>query len=69
MIAAVEAGLGVAVMSSRTVTGEVVQWPRAEALPALPTVSQVARPARGEPSQVAAELIGDIESELGESVA
>lgn len=67
VIAAVEAGLGVAMLSGRSVTGEVVDWPRAETLPPLPLIHQVARAAAGDRSAVAVELIADIESELAEA--
>jgi DNA-binding transcriptional LysR family regulator len=67
VLSAVEAGLGVAVISGRSVVGDIIAWPRGEPLPELPEVYQIARAAAGEPSMVAAELIGDIESEMGES--
>ncbi len=66
VIAAVEAGLGVAMLSSRSVTGDVIEWPRAATLPALPSVHQVARAATGQPSEVVAELIADLTQELSE---
>ncbi|MGI9597383.1 MAG: LysR family transcriptional regulator [Acidimicrobiales bacterium] len=66
VIAAVEAGLGVAMLSSRSVGGEVIEWPRGQTLPALPIVRQVARAAKGQPSDIVAELITDLVQELGE---
>ncbi|MCP5030301.1 MAG: LysR family transcriptional regulator [Actinomycetia bacterium] len=66
VLAAVEAGLGVAVMSGRSVVGDVIPWPRAQKLAALPPVYQVARVAAGAQSPVVTELLGDLEQELGE---
>jgi DNA-binding transcriptional LysR family regulator len=66
VIGAAEAGLGVAVLPESTVAGELIQWPRAKQLPALPVALQVARSSPGESSRVASELIADIVSELGE---
>lgn len=63
---AVQFGLGVAVISSRWLTDELIEWPRAQDLQPLPKGVTVARTAPGEPSEVASELISDIESELGE---
>lgn len=66
VIAAVEAGVGVAAISGRSVSGDVIDWPRAEQLPELPPVFQVARLAPGEASTEVAELLADIEQELGD---
>lgn len=66
VIGAAEAGLGVAVLTSASVEGDVVAWPRAASLPDLPDSLQIARSSPGEPSRVAVELIADIVSELGE---
>ena len=66
VIAAVEAGVGVAALSGRSVSGEVIDWPRAEMLPPLPPVYQVARLAPGETSTEVAELLAEIEQVLGE---
>lgn len=66
VIAAVEAGLGVALLSSRSVDGDVIVWPRAESLPPLPPVHQVARSADGQPSEIVAELIADLTLEFRE---
>lgn len=65
VIAAIEAGVGVAAISSRSVSGEVIDWPRGRELP-LPPVFQVARLAPGERSHEVAELVADIERELGD---
>mgnify|MGYP006143540039 FL=1 len=66
LLAAVEAGFGVALMSSRSVSGRVVTWPRGESLPDLPVVQQVARSASGPRTEVVTALIADITNELGE---
>lgn len=66
VIAAVEAGLGVAMLSGRSVGGDVIPWPRGETLPSLPQVYHVARSAKGKPSEIVAELIVDLAHELGE---
>jgi DNA-binding transcriptional LysR family regulator len=69
VIGAAEAGLGVAVIAGGSMEGDVIPWPRAEQLPDLPEPCQVARSAPGEPSRVAAELVADIVSELGEEAS
>lgn len=66
IIAAVEAGVGVAAISGRSVSGDVIDWPRADAMPDLPPVYQVARLAPGETSTEVAELLADIEQVLGD---
>jgi DNA-binding transcriptional LysR family regulator len=65
VIGATEAGLGVAVLADSSVVGELIRWPRAAGLLTLPMSCHIARSSEGEPSRVAAELIGDIVSELG----
>ncbi|MBT8207683.1 MAG: LysR family transcriptional regulator, partial [Acidimicrobiia bacterium] len=55
VIGATEAGLGVALLASGWVEGEVIPWPRAKHLPALPESCHVARSSPGEPSRVASE--------------
>jgi DNA-binding transcriptional LysR family regulator len=67
VIAAVEAGVGVAAISGRSVSGDVIDWPRAESLPDLPPVYQVARLAPGETSNEVAELLANIEQVLGDT--
>ncbi len=66
VLGAAEAGLGVAVLAESSVDGELIRWPRAAVLPELPTSYHIARSSPGETSRVAAELIADIVSELGE---
>ncbi|MGI9606383.1 MAG: LysR substrate-binding domain-containing protein [Acidimicrobiales bacterium] len=66
VIGAAEAGLGVAVLASSTVSGAVIEWPRANRALELPASCQIARSSPGEPNRVAEELIADIVSELGE---
>lgn len=66
LLAAVEAGLGVALLSSRSVSGRVVDWPRAESLPRLPVVQQVARAAPGPRTEIVDELIAELIHELHE---
>ena len=66
VIGATEAGLGVALLAAGSVEGELIPWPRADQLRDLPVSCQIARSSAGEPSRVAAELIADIVSELGE---
>lgn len=65
VIAAVEAGLGVAAISSRSVSGDVIDWPRGGSLN-LPPVCQVARLAPGEGTTEVTELVADIERVLGD---
>ena len=65
LLAAVEAGFGVALMSSRSVSGRVITWPRGESLPDLPVVQQVARAAHGPRTEIVTALITDIANELG----
>ena len=60
VLAAVEAGLGVAVVSAWSLTDGVVAWPRAAGLPPLPVVHQVARAAPGERSDIVTELIAEL---------
>ena len=66
VIGAAEAGLGVAVLAAGSVDGELIPWPRASQLLDLPVSCHIARSSPGEASRVAAELIADIVSELGE---
>lgn len=66
LLAAVEAGFGVALLSSRSVTGRIIEWPRGVDLPELPMVQQVARAAPGPRSEIVVELIADLSAELGE---
>ena len=67
--AAVEAGLGVGVLSSRHLGGDVVEWKRGRAVPPLPRIHQIARTVPGERPAVAAALIDAIADELREPSA
>jgi DNA-binding transcriptional LysR family regulator len=64
--AAVEAGLGVAILGERFLTGDVVEWEIGAALAPLPAACQIVRTPKGEPSAVASHLIETIEAELGD---
>ncbi|MGH1493568.1 MAG: LysR family transcriptional regulator [Acidimicrobiales bacterium] len=66
VIAAVEAGLGVAMLSGRSVSGDIIPWPRGSTLPPLPVLHQVARASKGRPSDIVSELIVDLVQELAE---
>ncbi len=66
VLSAVAAGIGVAQLSSRSISDEVVPWARAESFGDLEDVVNVARVARGATSEVAAELLADLRAELGE---
>lgn len=66
VLSAVAAGIGVALLSSRSVTGDVIEWPRSATVEHGQPVVNVARAARGAASEVAAELLADIRAELGE---
>ncbi len=67
--AAVAAGLGVAVLSSRFLGHDnVVEWPRADEVGPLPDVHQVARGVPGETSVLMDALMEAIEAELREPV-
>lgn len=66
VLSAVSAGTGVALLSSRSVAGDVIQWPRGNTVEHGQPVVNVARAARGAASEVAAELLADIRAELGE---
>jgi DNA-binding transcriptional LysR family regulator len=67
--AAVEAGLGVGVLSSRHLGGDVIEWKRGRAVPQLPRIHQIARTVPGERPAVAAALIDAIVDELREPSA
>ena len=67
VLAAIEAGLGVGVMSSWYLDeDEIIRWPRAESLPPLPRVHQIARTVPGETAAAAAALVSVIEEQLNE---
>lgn len=65
--AAVEAGLGVAVLGESHLGGDVIEWPRAGDLDPLPTVHQIARTAPGDPAAIATALVAVFDGELGPS--
>lgn len=69
VLSAVEAGIGVALLSSRSVVGDVIDWPRADQLEEPPQVVNVARAAKGSPSEITQALIDDIRAEMGEIAA
>lgn len=62
--AAVEAGLGVAVLRERFLTDDVVEWKRAAEFDPLPRTQQVVRTAPGDPSAVAAAVVDAIAQEF-----
>ena len=62
--AAVQAGIGVAVMSARYVGGDIVPWQPPVELNPLPDVSQVIRSVPGERPEAVAALIEIIKAEL-----
>jgi DNA-binding transcriptional LysR family regulator len=62
--AAVEAGIGVAVMSSRYVRGAIVEWQPPVPLAPLPQVTQIVRSVPGERPDAVAALIETIQKEL-----
>lgn len=62
--AAVEAGIGVAVMSSRYVGGAIAEWQPPVKLEPLPQVTQIIRSVPGERQDAVAVLIETIQNEL-----
>ena len=58
------AGLGVGVIGSRYIEGDIVAWQPGEALPALPQVHQIARTVPGDTPDIANALLDAIASEL-----
>ncbi|MBT8241908.1 MAG: LysR family transcriptional regulator [Acidimicrobiia bacterium] len=62
--AAVEAGLGVAVLPERLLAGAVVEWERGAALDPLPASCHIVRAVPGEQSHVTDVLVEAIASEL-----
>ena len=66
VIAAVEAGLGVGVLSSWYLGDDIVEWPRGVDLPPLPRVHQIARTVPGDSSEAAEALVGVIAEQLTE---
>lgn len=66
VIAAVQAGLGVGVLSAWYLNDDIVDWPRGADLPPLPKVHQIARTVPGESSDAARALVGVIAEQLKE---
>jgi len=64
--AAVEVGLGVAVLGSRYLGGEIVRWKPGARLGELPGMYEVARIDAGDPSPLARALVAAIANELDE---
>lgn len=64
VVAAIEAGLGVGVLSSHFIGDDIIEWPRAESLPPLPHVHQIARTVPGDSAAAATALVGVIEEQL-----
>lgn len=64
--AAVEVGLGVAVLGSRFLGGEIVPWKRGDELGELPEMYEVARIDADDPSPLARALIDVIVNEINE---
>ena len=64
VLAAVEAGLGVAVLAERFLTDEVVEWGRSAELDPLPTSYHVIRTQPGDRSEIVAELVDAITHEF-----
>jgi DNA-binding transcriptional LysR family regulator len=62
--AAVEAGLGVAVLPERLLAGKVVEWERGAALDSLPVSCHIVRSVPGETSDITQVLVEAIASEL-----
>lgn len=62
--AAVEAGLGVAVLPERLLTDDVVEWQRGAALDPLPVSCHIVRSVPGEKSDITDVLVEAIASEL-----
>lgn len=63
---AVAAGLGVAVLGSRMLGGDIVEWDRGQSLDPLPCVHQVVRSAPGDHTSIVTALVGAIIAELTE---
>ncbi len=66
VLAAIQAGLGVGVLSSWYLNDDIVEWPRGASLPSLPRVHQIARTVPGETAAAAAALVGVIAEQLVE---
>ena len=68
VVAAVEAGLGVAVLSAALLNEKVIAWERAKDFDSLPKIYHVARTVAGENPKIAAALVEAIDDELSELV-
>lgn len=66
VLAAIQAGLGVGVLSSWYFSDEIVEWPRAAGLRPLPRVHQVVRTVPGESAEAAHALVEVIAEQLVE---
>ena len=64
---AVAAGLGVAVLGSRSLGGDIVEWERGRPFGKLPCVNQIARSGAGGLDEAAQALVDAITTELVES--
>lgn len=62
--AAVQAGIGIAVMNSRYIHGDIVEWQPPVDLEPLPEVTQIIRSVPGERPDAVAALIDTIQNEL-----
>ncbi|MEM1332188.1 MAG: LysR family transcriptional regulator, partial [Actinomycetota bacterium] len=66
--AAIDAGLGVGVLASRHLGGDVVRWRVGDELPELPVIHQIARTVPGETPDTAAMLIDALVAGVGVGV-
>jgi len=66
VLAAIQAGLGVGVLSSWYLNDDIIDWPRGTTLPPLPRVHQVARTVPGESAEAAHALVDVIAEQLVE---
>ncbi|MFK7916741.1 MAG: LysR family transcriptional regulator [Ilumatobacter sp.] len=67
--AAIVAGLGVGVLGSRYIDGDVVAWRPGADLPRLPTIHQIVRTVPGDTVDVTNALVAAISAELVEPLA
>ena len=66
VLAAIQAGLGVGVLSSWYFSDDIIEWPRSAGLRPLPRVHQVARTVPGESAEAAHALVDVIAEQLVE---
>jgi len=66
VLAAIQAGLGVGVLSAWYLNDDIIDWPRGATLPPLPRVHQVARTVPGESAEAAHALVDVIAEQLVE---